>query len=130
MSRSYDKLIEQSMKVSLHIQIMSANVIGPYIEAKINNATLWRGCRNSSIQLSSVVPLLQPVTIDFLVVDIADNDSVILNRAVVDDYDLTDNDVMFYNHSQCKTWQYRSEIPFYQWKHNHTGQGWLLKPQR
>ena len=130
MSRSYDRLIEQHIKVSLHIHITSEDYVGPFIETKINDVILWRGFKNSSITLSSIVPLLKPVTIDFSVVDIPDNNSVTLNRVVVDDFDLTDNAIVFYNKSQCKNWQFDSKIPFYQWKHNYTGQGWLLKPQR
>lgn len=38
-------------------------------------------------------------------------------------------DVMPYVWFQDHTWHFEIEHPFYQWQHQVTGQGWLLKPQ-
>jgi hypothetical protein len=61
------------------------------------------------------VPLLDPVKIQI--------------HGNLTSFKIDNFDVMPFTWCQNNTWYFELDQPFYQWRHNITGQGWLLQPQ-
>jgi|694.fasta_scaffold40585_2 hypothetical protein len=116
----------------------------PQLQVTINNQVLYHNQLNESIVLQHRVPLLDPLTVTVTLSDKVygqTETAVVIEQLDIDSFSIvpawTQTAKYSNDHNYCDptnylgfngSWVLATDIPFYQWKHTVTGQGWLLQP--
>lgn len=141
------KNFSELLATDLHVDLaLTAEPIGiPYVEIYINQTSLYQGQLLEPMTISQRLPLL----LGFVVVVKLQNKiyssdyetAVNLTRLSVDNFDLIPrwSHLARYTNDHDFTeptsyigfngeWKFEVTKPFYQWRHEATGQGWLFHP--
>ena len=125
--------------------VLTLRPIGcPRLHVNINGEVLYHDQLNECIVLQHSIPLLDPlivtVTLSEKLYGQAET-AVVIEQFDIDNFsivpDWTQTAKYINDHDYCTptnylgfngSWVLATDIPFYQWKHTITGQGWLLQP--
>ena len=141
MSKFLDLLAtENTLDIVLRLQPLGT----PQVVVNINGVVLYQGCLEMPITLQHSIPLLEPLTVSITLFDKvygAEETAVIVEQFTIDDFAIVPAWTQTANYSNDHNyndptnylgfngiWTLDTNKPFYQWKHNITGQGWLLTP--
>ena len=125
--------------------VLTLRPIGcPQLQVSINGEVLYHNQLNESIVLQHRVPLLDPLTVTVILLNKVygqTETAVVIEQLDIDNFpifpDWTQTAKYINDHDYCDptnylgfngSWVLATDIPFYQWKHTITGQGWLLQP--
>jgi len=117
----------------------------PHCEVMINDQCCYQGHLENHLQISKKLCLLETIDIEIRMsgkkYSQSSETAILIDHLIIDGFDLiprcvhlshyindhgvdTMTSYLGYNGS----WRIKIDRPFYQWKHIHTGQGWLLTP--
>ncbi len=134
--------------LSIDIELVLRPVIdngAPHVEVVIDGKQIYSHVMLKSTVFRVSTLLLNPVDISITMSGkqycAKQETAVVIESLKVDGFDLVPRylDQVQYAHNQGQGpagayigfnghWQLKHKIPFYQWKHTATGQGWLLTP--
>jgi hypothetical protein len=130
--------------VSLNLEVIQDNG-PPTLSVNVNSQNLFNNVLNFNLELQTKINLTDPFKIE---IELSNKQysseketAVIVKNLKIDNFELIPNYVMTFDyindHNQNTPtyylgfngkWILDSKMPFYLWKHQATGQGWLLSP--
>lgn len=113
---NYLDLLDTDLKINMEIVLESAN---GHAEVIVNNRVIYAGAVIGTANIAYAVPLLDPVRLQVR------HRGVYLASLKFDDWESRPQHAWETN----DVFTLDTQVPFYQWQHNATAQGWLLKPQ-
>ena len=141
--KNFSDLLATDPQLDLDI---SVDPIGsPYTEIWINQNLMYQGQLSGTLDISTKLPLLSAFSISVKLknkIYLSDSETaIVLNKISIDGFDI----IPAWTHLACYSndydicgptsymgfngeWQLEITQPFYQWRHQVTGQGWLLCP--
>lgn len=106
-------------KFVIHIDlVLEAQSPGP-VQVVVNTKVIYDDVMSDSTNLHYAVDLLEPVDITIR------HHGAYLKSLQFDGWEARPQHAQEIN----GVWRFQTLIPFYQWKHHATAQGWLLTPQ-
>lgn len=90
------------------------------LEVWINGTQIYNHTMTKSTVLKYQIPLLQPLSIRVL------HSGAYVQSLTLDGWEARPQ----HGEELSGCWQLTTNVPFYQWKHQVTGQGWLLQPNQ
>lgn len=135
--------------LSIDIELVVRPVIdnsAPYVEVVVDGKQIYSHAMVKSTVFRVSTLLLNPLDISITMsgkqYSAKQETAVVIESLKVDGFDLVPRylDQVTYAHDQGQgpagayigyngSWRLKHNIPFYQWKHTATGQGWLLTPR-
>jgi hypothetical protein len=125
--------------------VLTLRPIGcPQLQVTVNNQVLYHDQLNQSIVLQHSIPLLDPLLVTVALSDKLygqKETAVVIEQFDIDNFSIVpawtqlakySNDHNYNDPTNYLgfngSWVLATDVPFYQWKHIITGQGWLLQP--
>jgi hypothetical protein len=117
----------------------------PHAKVIINNQVLWNQELKHQVIVTHTVKLLDPIHISVEMTNkkySAEHETAVIIESIkIDNFEMIPNFIhlaQYVNDAEIKTitsylgyngcWTLTQHLPFYQWQHQVTGQGWLLQP--
>lgn len=147
MKTFYDLLdTDQSSEIDVVIGVSSITQNGiPRCVVSVNDRICYQGHLDQPVEITQIFQLLEPVSIKIEMSEkrysLTAETAILIDRLSIDGFDIVPNYVHLAryenDHDQDAftsylghngIWHFDTDRPFYQWKHQITGQGWLLTP--
>jgi hypothetical protein len=103
---------------SIDIEMTIVPGLPGVVEVWINGKQIYNHAMQQTTKLKYQIPILQPVEIQVL------HSGAYVESLKFDGWESRPE----YGQELPGCWQLKTDVPFYQWKHHATGQGWLLQP--
>jgi hypothetical protein len=144
--KNFSELLATNLSIDIELVLRPVIDNGaPHVEVVIDGKQIYSHVMLKSTVFCVSTLLLNPVDISITMsgkqYSVEQETAVVIESLKVDGFDLVPRylDQVQYAHDQGQGpagayigfnghWQLKHEIPFYQWKHTATGQGWLLTP--
>ena len=139
---NFSDLLDIKPKLTIRLQL--APVHAPQVAVRINQQCVWQGLLDKPWTYECSYNLTEPLQVTVELLDknyqVDNTSAVVVEQLSIDQFDLVPNwthlidyqndhdyqdptNYVGFNGSWCLT----IDQPFYQWLHQVTGQGWLLK---
>jgi hypothetical protein len=114
--KNFSDLLATDFVINIAL-VLEAQTLGP-VQVIVNADIIYDDVMPNLINLHHTVDLLEPIDITIY------HQGVYLKNLQFDGWEARPQ------HAQeiHGAWKFQTLIPFYQWKHHATSQGWLLKP--
>ena len=144
--KNFLELLATNLSIDLELVLQPIiNNGAPYVEVVIDGKQIYSHAMAKSTVFRVSTLLLNPLDISITLsgkqYSAEQETAVVVESLKVDGFDLVPRylDQVQYTHDQGSSiggayigfngsWLLKHKIPFYQWKHTATGQGWLLTP--
>jgi hypothetical protein len=115
--KNFSELLATNLAVDIDLTVVPV-APGP-VEVVINGKCVYHGVMQRSTKFHYPVPVLEPIEITVF------HSGATVTSLCFDGWESRPQ----HGSDAMGVWRFTSDsIPFYQWKHHATGQGWLLKP--
>jgi hypothetical protein len=147
MKTFYDLLdTDQSSEIDVVIGVSSITHNGtPCCVVSVNDRICYQGHLDQPVEITQRFRLLEPLRIKIEMSEkrysLTAETAILIDRLSIDGFDIVPDYVHLarYENDQDQDtptsylgcngiWYFDIDRPFYQWKHQNTGQGWLLTP--
>lgn len=108
----------QATEFNIDIELLLTAECG-HATVVLNDITVFDGAVVGKQVVQHNVPLLVPIKLEIR------HTGVELASMCFDQWEARPQ----HGEYQSDSWKFSTDVPFYQWWHNATAQGWLLKPQ-
>jgi hypothetical protein len=115
--KTFSDLLATNLGIDIEITIVPNK---GKVEVWINDKQLYNFDMIKTTTLKYQIPILQPINIQVY------HSGAYVKSLKFDDWEARPQ----YGEERPGIWQLITQIPFYQWKHFVTGQGWLLQPNQ
>lgn len=113
---NYLDLLDTDLGINIEIVLES---IDGHAQVLVNDTVVYNDSVTGTVNLCHTVPLLQPITLE------VQHRGVYLRSLKFDGWEARPQHAWEINNVFCLD----TKVPFYQWQHAATAQGWLLTPQ-
>ena len=113
---NYLDLLDTDLKISIEMVLESAD---GHAEVTVNNCVVYAGSVIGTMNITHSIQLLEPVRIA------VQHSGVHLTSLKLDGWEARPQHAWEVN----SVFTLDTKVPFYQWQHAATAQGWLLTPQ-
>lgn len=145
--KNFSELLATNLSIDLELVLRPVIDNGaPYVDVVIDGKQIYSHAMVKSTVFRVSTLLLNPLDISITLsgkqYSVEQETAVVIESLKVDGFDLVPRYLaqVKYAHEQGQgpagayigfngLWQLKHMIPFYQWKHTATGQGWLLTPR-
>jgi len=132
------------IKIDLALSVITNNGL-PFCKININDHFYYDAIIEKPITLSVEVELLEPISIDITMLEKIYSENketaIIIENIEIDEFKIVPNWTQLAYYINDKninqptnylgfngTWSLHTQVPFYKWLHQITGQGWYLEP--
>lgn len=112
---SYLDLLDTDHKIQMQLTLESAS---GHAHVIINGQSIYHGAVVGSVDIVHTIPLLEPIVL------CVTHDNVYLSSLIIDGWQARPQ----YAWEVNGVFTLETKLPFYQWHHQVSGQGWLLRP--
>jgi hypothetical protein len=113
---NYLDLLDTDLEISIELVLKSTD---GHAQVLINGVVIYNGNVTGTVNLCHTVPVLHPIALE------VHHRGVYLDSLKFDGWESRPQYAWEINNVFCLD----TKVPFYQWQHTATAQGWLLTPQ-
>ena len=114
--KNFSELLATNFSINIDMLVVPRNIGN--VEIWINSRQIYNHPMQKATQISYQIPILQPVEIRVL------HSGAYVESCCFDGWESRPA----HGEELPGCWQFVIGVPFYQWKHHATAQGWLLEP--